>query len=85
LSQESQTWSDLTATSEQVINRLNYSLKIINSNTIKIITKKLEYHKMITDILKEKKVEFHTYHTSAATCVQSGNQRSTPLDVAGGH
>jgi hypothetical protein len=51
----------LTVTIEQVVNRLNYTLKIIKNNTIKIITNKLEYHKAITDILKEKKVEFHTY------------------------
>jgi hypothetical protein len=52
----------LTATIEQVVNRLNYSLKIINNDTIKIITNKLEYHKEIKDILKDKKVEFHTDH-----------------------
>jgi hypothetical protein len=46
---------------EQVVNRLNYTLKIIN-DTIKIITNKLGLHKTIIDILKEKKFEFHTYH-----------------------
>jgi hypothetical protein len=50
----------LPATIEQVVNSLNYTLKIINNDTIKIINK-LEYHKAIIDILKEKKVEFHTY------------------------
>jgi hypothetical protein len=50
----------LTATIEQVINRLNYTLKIIN-NTMNITTNKLKYHKAIIDILKEKKFEFHTY------------------------
>jgi hypothetical protein len=50
----------LTAIIEQVLNRLNYTLKIIN-DTIKMKTNKLEYHKTIIDILKEKKVEFHTY------------------------
>jgi hypothetical protein len=42
----------LTATNEQVISRSNCVLKIINNDTIKIITNKLEYHKTITDILK---------------------------------
>jgi hypothetical protein len=42
----------LTATIEQVVNRLNYTLKIINSDTIKIMTNKLEYHKAI---IKQKK------------------------------
>jgi hypothetical protein len=51
----------LTATIEQIANRLNYTLKIINNDTIKIITNKLEYHNTIIDILKEKKIEFHTY------------------------
>jgi hypothetical protein len=37
-------------------------LKIINSDTIKIITNKLEYHKTITDILKEKKL--NSTHTN---------------------
>jgi hypothetical protein len=46
----------LTATIEQVVNRLNYILKIINNDTIMVITNELEYHKTITDILKEKKV-----------------------------
>jgi hypothetical protein len=53
----------LTATSKQVVvvNRSNCALKIINSDTIKITTNQLENHKTITDILKEKKVEFHIY------------------------
>jgi hypothetical protein len=46
----------LTATIEQVVNRLNYTLKIISNNIIKIITNKVEYHKTIIDILKEKNV-----------------------------
>jgi hypothetical protein len=43
----------LTATIEQVVNRSNYTLKIIN-DTIKIITNKPQYHKKIIDVLKEK-------------------------------
>jgi hypothetical protein len=35
----------LTATIEQAVNGLNYTLKTINSDTIKIKTNKLEYHK----------------------------------------
>jgi hypothetical protein len=35
---------------------LKYTLKIINNDTIKIIANKLECHKAIIDILKEKKV-----------------------------
>jgi hypothetical protein len=31
----------LTATIEQVVKRLNYALKIINNDTIKVITNKL--------------------------------------------
>jgi hypothetical protein len=46
----------LTATIEQVLNRLNYTLKLIKNDTIKITTNKLEYHETIIDILKEKKV-----------------------------
>jgi hypothetical protein len=34
----------LTATIEEVVNRLNYTLKIINNDTIKIKTNRLEYH-----------------------------------------
>jgi hypothetical protein len=52
----------LTATVEQVVNRLNYSLKIINNDKMKIMTNKLDYHKIIIDILKEEKVEFKIYH-----------------------
>jgi hypothetical protein len=59
----------LTATIEQVVNRLNYTLKIIN-DIIKMITNKLEYHKTIIDILKEKKVEFHT-HTNLSNNVHT--------------
>jgi hypothetical protein len=51
----------LTATIEHVVNRLDYTLKIIHNDTIKIITNKLEYHKRITEILKDKKVELHTF------------------------
>jgi hypothetical protein len=51
----------LTATIDQVVNRLNYTLKIINNDKTKIIANKMEYHKLIIDILKEKKVEFYTY------------------------
>jgi hypothetical protein len=51
----------LTATIEQVVNRSNYTLKIINNDTINIITNKLEYQITIIDLLKEKNVEFHTY------------------------
>jgi hypothetical protein len=40
----------LIATIEQVINSLNYTLKIVNNDTIKIVTNKLEYHKTIIDI-----------------------------------
>jgi predicted transcriptional regulator len=49
----------LAAKIEQVVNRLNYTFKIINNDTIKIILNKLEYHKAIIDIIKEKKVKFH--------------------------
>jgi hypothetical protein len=52
----------LRATIEQVVNRLNYNLKIINNDTIKIITNKLEYHKTIIDILKRKKL--NSTHTN---------------------
>jgi hypothetical protein len=51
----------LTATIEQVDNRLNYTLKIINKYAIKIMIIKLEHQKIILDITKDKKVEFHTY------------------------
>jgi hypothetical protein len=51
----------LTATVEQVDNRLNYTLKITDTNTTEILTAKLDCHKIILDTLKEKKVEFHTY------------------------
>jgi hypothetical protein len=33
----------------------------MNNIKIKITTNKLEYHKAIIDILKENKIEFHTY------------------------
>jgi hypothetical protein len=46
----------LTAIIEQVINRSNYTLKIIYNDTIKIMANKMECHKTVT----EKKVEFHT-------------------------
>jgi hypothetical protein len=46
----------LTATVEQVVNRLNYTLKIINNGTITVITNEVEYHKTVINILKEKKV-----------------------------
>lgn len=52
----------LSATMEQVVNRLNYTSKII-IDTIKIIANKLEYHKIIIDILKEKK--FNSTHTNS--------------------
>jgi galactokinase/mevalonate kinase-like predicted kinase len=51
----------LTATVEQAVNRLNYTFIVIKTDTIKILAKKPEYHKIITDILKEKKVELHTH------------------------
>jgi hypothetical protein len=43
----------LATTTEQVINGSNWALKIINSDTIKITTNKLEYHKTITGTLKK--------------------------------
>jgi hypothetical protein len=43
----------LTVTIEQVVNRLNCTLKIFNSETIKIITNKLEYHKALIDVIKK--------------------------------
>jgi 50S ribosomal subunit-associated GTPase HflX len=52
----------LTATSEQVVNRLNYALKITYSDTIKVITNKVEYHKTIIDIIKRK--TFNSTHTN---------------------
>jgi hypothetical protein len=58
-------------------------LKIINNDTIKIITNKPQYHKTITDILKREKCLIPHIPTSATTCVQSGNQKSTPLSAAG--
>jgi hypothetical protein len=36
----------LPATIEQVVNRLNYTLKIINNDKIKIMTTKSDYHKI---------------------------------------
>jgi hypothetical protein len=51
----------LRAAIEQAINRLSYTLKVIISDTIKMIRNKLEYHKTIIEILKEKKVQFHTF------------------------
>jgi predicted transcriptional regulator len=44
-------------------------LKIINSDIIKIITSKLEYHKTITDILKEKKL--NSTHTNLGNNVRT--------------
>jgi hypothetical protein len=40
---------------QQVVNRLNYALKIINRDTTKIVTNKMEYHKAIIHILRKKK------------------------------
>jgi hypothetical protein len=51
----------LTATTEQAVSILHYTLIIMKTDTIKILAKKPEYHKIIIDILKEKKVELHTY------------------------
>jgi hypothetical protein len=62
-----------TATIEQVVNRLNYILKIINNDKIKIMTTKLDYHKIILDIMTKKSVT-HT-PTSATTCLRSGNKK----------
>jgi hypothetical protein len=59
----------LTATIEQVLNRLNYTLKIINNDTIKIITNKLEYHKTLMDILKRKK--FNSTHANLGNNVRT--------------
>jgi hypothetical protein len=75
----------LTATIEQVVNRSNYTLKIINNDTVKIITTKLEYHKVILDILKDKKVEFHTYQARqhrAYRVVIRNLQHSVQLELA---
>jgi hypothetical protein len=52
----------LTATTEKVVNRLNYTLKIINNDAIKIITNRLDCHKVIIDILKRK--ELSSTHTN---------------------
>jgi hypothetical protein len=60
----------LTDTIEQVVNRLSYTLKIINNDTIKIIRKKLEYHKTITDIVKEKK-KLNSTHTNLGNNVRT--------------
>jgi hypothetical protein len=54
----------LTASTEQVVNRLNYTLKIMN-DTIKIITNKLEYHKTI----REKKL--NSTHTNLGNNVRT--------------
>lgn len=51
----------LTALIEETVNRKDYTLKIDNKDTIKIITTKLEHHKSVYNMLKDKKVEFHTY------------------------
>jgi hypothetical protein len=45
----------LTATIERVVNTLTYNLKIVNNDIIKIMTTKLDYHKIIIVIIKEKK------------------------------
>jgi hypothetical protein len=58
----------LTATIEQVVNKLNYTLKIIN-DTIKIIANKLEYYKTIMDILQVKKVD--STHTNLGNNVST--------------
>jgi hypothetical protein len=39
----------------------NYTVKVVSSDTIKIQTIELEYHKAVIDILKANKAEFHTY------------------------
>jgi hypothetical protein len=44
----------LTATIERVVNRLEYTLKVINND-------KLDCHKVTIDTLKEKKFELHIY------------------------
>jgi hypothetical protein len=49
----------LAATIEQVVNRLNCVLKIINSDIIKIIINTMEYQETIIDILKEKSLIPH--------------------------
>jgi hypothetical protein len=64
----------LTAAIGQVFNRFNCALKIINNDTKKIITNKLEYHK--TNLIPH-------IPTSATTCVQNVNQKPTPLCSAG--
>jgi precorrin-2 methylase len=51
----------LAATIEEVVNRLNYTLQIINNDTIKIKTNRLEYLKTTIHILKEKKFNLQTY------------------------
>jgi hypothetical protein len=51
----------LTATIERVVNRLNYIFKIIKNGTIKIMTNKSDYHKIIIDMLKDKTGKFHAY------------------------
>jgi hypothetical protein len=57
-------------------------LKVINNDTIKIMTKKLVYHKTIIDIIKGKKCRVSQIPTSATTRVQSGSEKSAPLSAA---
>jgi hypothetical protein len=45
----------LTATIEQVVDRVIYTLELINSDTIKIPATKLDYHKIIMNMLKKEK------------------------------
>lgn len=46
---------------DQVIERKECTLNIVNHDTIKIMTTKLAFHKVVVDMLKRKNVEFHTY------------------------
>jgi hypothetical protein len=72
-----------TATIQQAGNILNYTLKIINDDTIMIITNKLEYHKEYNRHTNGETFLIPRIPTSATTCVQSGNQKSTRLGAAG--
>jgi hypothetical protein len=69
----------LKAGIEQVVNRSNNTLKMVNND--KKDNDKLKYHKTIIDILKEEKGDFHTYQPRQRH-MQRGNQKSIPLGVS---
>lgn len=50
----------LTPLIEDTVNRIDDTLKTTSNNTIKITTSKFEQHRNVINMLKNKKVEFHT-------------------------